>query len=161
MRKIFIFLLLVLPCVSNAIQINTGCKRGSGRLLVRLTASKSSIPRKGEVDFDVNVRNVGEDDISLPALMVLEYYWLKFEIVDERGNLVPYVGPERKMLGIDERLLLSPNYSYGRLVQNVEREYDLSKPGKFRVRAIYGIGPDGYCHFGMYVSNYVNLQITK
>jgi len=89
------------------------------------------------------------------------YYWLKFEVRSEQGKLLQWRGPMLKLLySEEERVSVSPGYSYGRFFNNFEENFDFSKPGKYSIRATWGVGPDGDCMWGKYTSREFKLRVT-
>jgi hypothetical protein len=143
----------------DAEAVGAGC--ASGKLALRVKISGDSHVRLGKpVALDVFVKNTGQSELKLPMPMVPHYYWLRFDVRNEQGKVLQWRGPEYKLVySDDERVSVSPGYSYGRFFNNFEENVDFSKPGKYSIRAIWGIGPDGNCAWGKHTSQEFILHV--
>lgn len=139
--------------------VGAGC--ASGKLSLQVKIFGGSHVRLGKpVALHVLVENTGQNQLELPTPMEPHYYWLRFEVRNEQGKVLQWRGPEPKLVySEDERVALSSGYSYGRLFNNFEENLDFSKPGKYSIRATWGIGPDGTCAWGKYTSREFILRV--
>ena len=144
---------------TEAVASSNACDRNIAALQIGVALDKTVAAAHESVGVTVMVANTGRDTLHLPSLMELESYWLRFEVVNEKNQRVRWLGPEMKILETDHKVSLEQGYQWGRKFRDFERRYDISKAGTYRIRAIYGISPEGRCPFGRVVSKVVNLRI--
>jgi hypothetical protein len=144
----------------DAWAVGAGCAPGNLSLQVKIFGD-SHVSLRKPVALHVVVENTGRSQLKMPTPMEPYWYWLRFEARNEQGKILDWHGPELKLLySDDDRISISPGYSYGRSFKNLEEDLDLSKPGTYSIRAIWGIGPDGKCAWGKYTSREFILHIS-
>lgn len=144
----------------DAWAVGAGC--GSGNLSLQVKVFGDSHVRvKKPVALHVVVENTGQSELKLPWPMEPYWYWLRFEARNEQGKILDWRGPDINVISSDNDLVsINPSYSYGRSFKNLEKDLDFSKPGKYSIRAIWGIGPLGECAWGKYISRDFILHIS-
>ncbi|CAM2969747.1 Uncharacterised protein [Janthinobacterium lividum] len=142
----------------SAVSTNA-CDKKNGALQISVVLDKTIAAAHEPVGVTIMVANTGRDTLHLPAFMELESYWLRFEVLNEKNQRVRWLGPEMKILETDDKVSLEQGYQWGRKFRDFERRYAVSKAGMYRIRAIYGISPEGRCPFGRVVSEVVSLRI--
>lgn len=154
------FVLAILLIAVDARAAGAGCT--SGNLSLQVNIFGDSHVRLGKpVALHVVLENSGRSQLKLPTPMAPHYYWLRLEARNRQGKVLDWRGPELKLLySEDERVAIDPGYSYGRSFKNLEKDFDLSKPGTYAIRAIWGIGPDGKCAWGKYTSPEFILHVA-
>jgi len=160
MKSTLNLIVLLSISVANAAALATSCAKQNASLHVELANEKSNVSLFEPINLSLTITNSGNKPIRLFPFMELESYWLRFEVVDDKGNRIRWLGPEVKMIETTSRVTLYQGYYWGRRFGNFEQLYDLSKTGKYRIRAIYGISPDGSCPLGKAISNSLNLTIN-
>lgn len=160
MKIILTFIVLNLINISDASASKFSCDRKNPVFSVEVVAKKLNFNVRESIDLALTITNVGRDFIRLPNFVELESYWLRFEVINQKNERVKWLGPEVKIIENNSRVTLEPGYYWGRPYLGFEKLYDLSAVGKYRIRAVYGIGPDGKCPLGMGVSNSLNLIIN-
>lgn len=161
MKKIFLGLVAVLLTnVGEATASVSSCGTKNTALQIELASEKSNFSLHESIKLFVKITNSSSEPVLLVPFMELESYWLRFEVVDENNKKVRWLGPEVKMIKNNNRVALYQGYYWGRLFDHFEQAYDLSRSGKYRIRAIYGISPDGICPIGKAMSNSLDLRIN-
>ena len=155
-RKVFF---LSVFFATEAVASSNACDRNIAALQIVVALDKTVAAAHESVGVTVMVANTGRDTLHLPSFMELESYWLRFEVVNEKNQRVRWLGPEVKIVARDDKVSLEQGYQWGKKFRDFERRYDISKAGTYRIRAIYGISPEGRCPFGRVVSKVVNLRI--
>lgn len=56
-------------------------------------------------------------------------------------------------------MTLDPGYFWGRRIDDLRASYTLATPGRYRIRAIYGVSPLGECSQGSIVSDPVSFDV--
>ncbi|VXB14433.1 exported hypothetical protein [Massilia sp. 9I] len=154
----YISALVIFLASVDAEAVGAGCASGKQSLRVKIFGD-SRVRLGKPVSLNVLVENTGQSELKLPKPMVPRYYWLRFQVRNEQGKVLEWRGPEPKLLYENERVSLYPEYSYGRFFNNLEEALDFSKPGKYSIRATWGIGPDGNCASGEYRSREFILHV--
>lgn len=137
------------------------CRLDGKALSVTLAAQQTIVKKDAPIRLTVTVKNISEKHISLPPYMEPVYYWLRFDATDDKGRKLEWHGPEVKLLETGERVLLYPGYHWGRTFEHLEKEFDMKKPGKYKIRAVYGVGPDGHCPLGRHMSKLISILVKK
>lgn len=136
------------------------CPRDYRGLAVAAKVEAAVRPGDRPVSVFVTLYNGGQDTAALGPLMVLTWHWLDLEIIDPSGRKLDYRGPEYKLIyDENERVKLDPGYFWGTRIDGLEKDYDLGKPGTYRLRAIYGRGPMAQCERGTIVSDPVTFEV--
>lgn len=152
---------LLLMNVAEAAASVSSCAKQNNALYIELESKKLKVSLHESIDLSVTIMNRGNEPVQLVPFMELESYWLRFEVVDEKNKRMRWLGPEVKMIENASRVTLYQGYYWGRRFDHFEQLYDLSRIGKYRIRAIYGVSPDGNCPLGRVVSNSLNLTINQ
>jgi len=161
MMRLFLSLIaFLLMDVAEAATSASSCAKQNTALHIKLVSEKLKISLHESIDLSVTITNSSSQPVQLIPFMELESYWLRFEVVDEKNRRVRWLGPEVKMIENASRVTLYQGYYWGRRFEHFEQLYDLSKIGKYRVRAIYGVSPDGLCPIGKAISNSIDLTIN-
>ena len=145
----------------HAAQVGSSCDGQKAMLSVHLEAEKYSFNSGQPIGLRVLLTNTGNKTVSLPPFMGIKHYWLQFDVTDEQGKALAWLGPELKMLITAERVALYPGYLWGTNIDGFEKRYAMARPGTYTVRAIYGVGPDGSCPAGKHASNPIRLVIAE
>lgn len=154
-------ILLIASGSLHAAQVGSPCDGKKAPLSVHLAAEKYSLSSGQPIGLRVLLTNTGIETVSLPPFMGIKHYWLQFDVVDEQGKTLAWLGPELKMRMTDERVALYPGYLWGTRIDGFEGRYAMTRPGTYTVRAIYGVGPDGSCPAGRHESNPIRLVIAE
>jgi hypothetical protein len=157
--KLIIFLFAAMACGCNAFAFDISCKKNSA-LQVELASERRNFSLRDSISLSLKIINNGFEPVFLSPQMELEYYWIRFDVVDSSGMKVRWLGPEINLIEITDRVMLYKGYYWGRQFAHIEKSYDLSRVGAYRVRAVYGVGPDGVCSNGMAVSDWLKLTIN-
>nr|WP_315395453.1 hypothetical protein [uncultured Duganella sp.] len=159
--KLFLSLIaFLLTNVAEATASASSCAKKNTALHIELVTEKLKMSLHESIILSVTITNSSSQPVQLIPFMELESYWLRFEVVDEKNKRVRWLGPEVKMIENASRVTLYQGYYWGRRFEHFEQLYDLSKPGKYRIRAIYGVSPDGICPIGKVISNSLGLTIN-
>lgn len=159
--KLFLSLIsFLLTNVAEATASVSSCTKQNTALHIELVSEKLKISLHESINLSVTITNSSGQPVQLIPFMELESYWLRFEVVDEKNKRVRWLGPEVKMIENSSRVTLYQGYYWGRRFEHFEQLYDLSKIGKYRIRAIYGVSPDGTCPVGKAISNSLDLTIN-
>ncbi|WP_338766564.1 hypothetical protein [Massilia sp. METH4] len=134
------------------------CKTLGKNLLLKLSAKSDAEGSKSPIHLTVTIKNIGEDNVSLVPYMGLEHYWLRFEVRDASGEKMTWIGPDINLRSTSKRVVLYPGYFWGVTIRNIEDHYNISRPGQYSIRAIYGITWDGSCPMGKHLSNVVTVE---
>ena len=161
--RAIISLLTLLLCAAPASGAQQCANHDAGKVLqVRMTLPVSRLQLGNTLPVNLTVQNVGVKSVVLPKLMLPEDYWLRFEVRDVAGKLVPYSGPEYKAGPEAEQTVdLLPSYSYGRQVSDLAALYHVTKLGRYSVQAVYGRAPDVTCPLSLYRSNIVQVTVHR
>jgi hypothetical protein len=158
--KRFLSAIAILLAAGDAWCAGAGCTSSPRSLQVRIFGD-SHVRLGKPVALNVVVENIGRRELKLPVLMEPYWYWLRLEAKNAQGKVVEWRGPELKLIYSDNaRVSIDPGYSYGRSFGNLEKDLDFSQPGKYAIRAIWGIGPDGNCRWGKYSSQEFMLYVV-
>jgi hypothetical protein len=136
------------------------CPKAYRGLEVQARLQGSVLARNQPVPVVVTLHNGGTSEVRLRSYMEPASYWLNFEVIGPAGREIPYTGTEYKI--IDDgtrRMTLDPGYFWGRRIDDLRELYDLTKPGRYRIRAIYGVSPMGRCRHGSIVSDPVSFEV--
>jgi hypothetical protein len=159
MMKLLLCLFVFVVFGNDVLASQASCVASNPALQVELSSAKTIFSLRESINLSIKIRNSGTEAIILSPFMELESYWLKFEVIDSRGRRVRWLGPEVKMIETTDRVALYGGYYWGRQIMHFEKSYDLSHIGEYRVRAVFGVGPDGRCLAGKATSNILRLTV--
>lgn len=136
------------------------CPREYRGLKVVAKMAAPVLARNRPVSVFISVYNGGKETVPLRPFVHLTWYWLDLEITDPAGRLLDYHGVEGKIIYDEaERTPLRPGHSWDARIDGLHRSYDLDKPGRYRLRAMYGRGPMAECTRGTIVSEPVWFDV--
>jgi hypothetical protein len=158
--KFIICLFAAMACGCDALASDISCDKKINALQVELASDRLTFSLRDSISLSLKIINNGFEPVSLSPHMELEYYWIRFDVVDSSGMRVRWLGPEIKLIETPDRVMLYKGYYWGRQFAHIEKSYDLSRVGTYRIRAVYGVGPDGVCSNGMAVSDWLKLTIN-
>ena len=159
MRVIFLGSLVICLHCHAAANVEK-CPQAYKGLEVRANVSGHVLSRDQPIPVVVTIHNGSTEAVRLQSYMELTYHWLNFEVIGPAGKQIPYRGPSYKSIDDGSRgLTLGPGYSWGRGINDLRDSYDLTKPGRYRLRAIYGVAPGGECVRGSLVSAPVSFEV--
>mgnify|MGYP005845809943 CR=1 FL=1 len=119
---------------------------GSGNpgLTLQVSVTKGTFDLKEPIDVKITLLNQTGQPLRVLKLFLLEDYPVRFDILDEQGKKVRFVGPELKLkISEQDFVTLQPGQVLEKVINlrfDVERGvplYDLSMPGRYRVTAVY------------------------
>ena len=75
--------------------------------------------------------------------------------------MLQYSGPEVKLIDDGKGfVVLYPGYFFGRRIEDLRSWYDLTKPGRYVLRAIYGVAPMGECGDASVLSPSISFEVS-
>jgi hypothetical protein len=114
-----------------------------------------------KIAVKVMVKNQGNSEIIIPAVMEAEDYWLRFEIKNPQGKTLIFSGPEVNKMNTGKGVSLLPGYFWGVEFENLSDFYGFSSEGIYSVQAIYGRSPTGVCKLGEHRSQVAKLVLEQ
>jgi hypothetical protein len=112
-----------------------------------------------KIAVKVIVKNQGNSEILIPAVMEAEDYWLRFEIKNSVGKTLMFSGPEVNKMNTGKVISLLPGYFWGVEFENLADFYGFSSAGIYSIQAIYGRSPTGVCKLGEHRSQVAKLVL--
>lgn len=160
MRTVFftaIALALCLRC--EAAGNEPKCPRAYAGLKVQVEMRDSILLHGQPIPVVVTLHNGSTRSVRLRPYMEPSSYWLDFEIYGPAGQKISWMGTEVKIIDDGTRMKLDPGYFWGRRIDDLRDSYALAAPGRYRIRAIYGVSPLGECSHGSIVSDPVSFEV--
>lgn len=148
------------PSVGHASSGKCSVSKDFVKLKVILRFEKTRFGFGEAIKATVSILNNGESEISLPAIMQPEDYWLKFLVKNPEGRTIVYSGPEYKMRGEEKRVTLFPKYFFGTEISDLSTYYKMNVPGSYFIQAIYGISPLVDCPVGQHESEITRIELS-
>ena len=160
MRTVFFMAIALAACQCRAaVGTVEKCPKAYAGLKVEVQMRDSVLPRGQPIPVIVTLHNGGTLSFHLRPYMEPTWYWLSFEIYGPAGQKIPWRGTEVNIIDDGTRMTLDPGYFWGRRIDDLRDSYALATPGRYRIRAIYGISPLGECSHGSIVSDPVSFEV--
>jgi len=117
---------------------------GNPGLTLQISVAKETFDLQEPIEVKVELVNKGNQPLDVLKLFLLEDYPIRFDILNEAGKRVHFLGPELERQLLDEDFVtLQPGQILAKVLNlrfDTERGvplYNLSKPGRYRITAVY------------------------
>jgi hypothetical protein len=122
-------------------------REDSSRILVTLELSRTSYAADEPIICAVEIRNVGDQEVTLLNRFLFPNYYVRFDITDEEGRRVEYRGPIHEISPKAPWFVtLTPSNWIGQEIQiysptgpskDQQGQYLLDRPGSYSITAVY------------------------
>jgi len=137
------------------------CPGSYAGLEVIASVGRAKFSPNDPIPLAITVQNGSSEKIYLRPFMVPIYHWLKFKVVGPSGQLLQYTGTVVKLIDDGKDFVtLHPGYFFGRRIEDLRGWYDLTKPGRYVLRAIYGVAPMGECGDASVLSPSISFEVS-
>lgn len=117
----------------------------SRSLLLTVNTDKKSYQLTEDVEVRVRLKNMGQKPITLPASMSPQDYGLRFTVLDDSNEEVPFSGLQPKRFNNNRSVTLEPGYTWGTDFLLSKRSdtlmkqgfYKIVRPGYYKIKCTY------------------------